>query len=191
VTDISETSVATEMSSYNAAIIGSTGSSTSILEDRRFAGEEADCPNSEKLAWVDNGGRGDLDREVERELWPEGGCRLAMLIERESRLELAPVVDLRTREDVSGSRMVEEAGLDPTALDDMEELSGRSHGAVFCRRREAGLICDEDPEAAELRPGEEAQCVRAGADKCGSSEYARFLSCLPYSTSTSYPPSEE
>jgi hypothetical protein len=40
----------------------------------------------------------------------------------------------------SGNMIVDDAGLDVTALEDTEELRGRSHGAVFCRRRDEGLI---------------------------------------------------
>lgn len=73
---------------------------------------------------------------------------------RESRREDAPpvlqdvgLVDLRVREEVSGSNMVDEAGLDAMALDDAEELSGLSQGAVFCRRRVPGLMWDPDEAA--------------------------------------------
>jgi hypothetical protein len=39
----------------------------------------------------------------------------------------------------SGKRMVDDAGLDPTTLDETELLRGRSQGAAL-RRRDAGLI---------------------------------------------------
>ena len=41
---------------------------------------------------------------------------------------------------VSGRIMVDEAGLDPTTLDETELLRGLSHGAVPWRRNDAGLI---------------------------------------------------
>lgn len=42
--------------------------------------------------------------------------------------------------DASGSIMVDDAGLDPTRLDETEQLRGLSHGAVLWRRSDAGLI---------------------------------------------------
>jgi len=39
----------------------------------------------------------------------------------------------------SGNRMVDDAGLDPTTLDETELLSGLSQGAAL-RRNETGLI---------------------------------------------------
>ena len=74
-------------------------------------------------------------------------------MERERRREAAPAPQLeevaepaetgtcplRDRE-ASGSITVDEAGLDPITLEDIEELRGRSHGALACRLREAGLI---------------------------------------------------
>lgn len=87
-----------------------------------------------------------------------------MCIVRDSRREDAPpvpqdveivlgFVGLRVRE-VSGSKMVDDAGLDVMALDDTEELSGLSQGAVLCRRKVPGL--DWDAEEATWRPGDEA-----------------------------------
>jgi hypothetical protein len=46
----------------------------------------------------------------------------------------------------SGNRMVEEAGLDPTALEDTDVLSGLSHGALP-PLRVTGLICELDDAA--------------------------------------------
>lgn len=46
----------------------------------------------------------------------------------------------------SGNRIVEEAGLDPTALEDTDVLSGLSHGALF-PLRVTGLICELDDAA--------------------------------------------
>ena len=43
----------------------------------------------------------------------------------------------------SGNIMVDEAGLEPMALDKTELLSGLSHGAVVDLRRDAGLIWAE------------------------------------------------
>lgn len=40
----------------------------------------------------------------------------------------------------SGNITVEDAGLDPRALEESEELRGLSQGVVFCLRRDAGLI---------------------------------------------------
>ena len=42
--------------------------------------------------------------------------------------------------------MVEEAGLDPTALEDTDVLSGLSHGALH-PLRVTGLICELDDAA--------------------------------------------
>lgn len=130
--------------------MGSIGSSTKILEERRLAGEGAEVMKSEKLVCVESGGRGDRDRDVERELWPERVGRDGMCIVRESRRDDAPPVPqevgagmgfegFRVRE-VSGNKTVDDAGLEAMALDDTEELSGRSQGEVFCRRNELGLI---------------------------------------------------
>jgi hypothetical protein len=58
-------------------MIGSTGLSTRMREERRLldgAGLERD---SVKLEWL-FGGRGEREREVERELWPERVGRMGM-----------------------------------------------------------------------------------------------------------------
>lgn len=68
-TDISVMSVATAMISYRAAIRGSTGSSIRIRDERRLKVELV--AYSEKLGWEERGGRGDRDRDVERELCPD------------------------------------------------------------------------------------------------------------------------
>ena len=66
--DISVISVATPMISYRALIIGSTGSSTRIREERRLEVVKPGLMYSEKLACMLEGGSGDRDRDVEREL---------------------------------------------------------------------------------------------------------------------------
>ena len=110
--------------------------------------------NSEKLACVDSGGRGDLDREVERELAPEREGRVGICIVLEMRRERVPPQEDEPEVGVgcfrvigtSGNRMVEEAGLDPTALEDTEVLSGLSHGALV-PLRVTGLIWELDDAA--------------------------------------------
>ena len=82
-------------------------------------------------------------------------------MERESRREAAPVPQLEELaeaaetgtgalrdNEVSGSITVDDAGLDPMTLADMDELSGRSQGALACRLKEAGLLCTEESTRA-------------------------------------------
>jgi hypothetical protein len=52
--------------------------------------------------------------------------------------------------------MVDDAGLDPTTLDETELLRGLSHGAVPWRRNDAGLIW-----ADTALPGAEEKKVRS------------------------------
>ena len=49
--------------------MGSTGSSTKIRDERRLNAEVT--AYSEKPPWDETGGRGDLEREVDRELCSE------------------------------------------------------------------------------------------------------------------------
>lgn len=133
--------------------MGSTGLSTNMRDERRFR-VGIDWPKSEKLACVESGGRGDRDRDVERELSPErvGFIGICMVLER--RCEGAPAQEDEPEVEVgcfrvigtSGNRMVEEAGLDPTALEDTDVLSGLSHGALL-PLRVTGLICELDDAA--------------------------------------------
>jgi hypothetical protein len=57
----------------------------------------------------------------------------------------------------SGNIMVDDAGLDPTTLDETELLRGLSHGAVPWRRNDAGLIW---VDAVLPRAEEELEWVR-------------------------------
>jgi len=133
-------------------MMGSTGLSTRTRDERRFK-LGIGWLNSEKLAWVESGGRGDLDREVERELAPEREGRVGMCMVLEMRRERVPPQDepevgvgcFRVI-GASGNRMVEEAGLDPTALEDTEVLSGLSHGALV-PLRVTGLSWELDDAA--------------------------------------------
>lgn len=127
------------------------GSSTRILEERRFVVEEPEETKSEKLAWVERGGgNGDRDREVERELCAERGGRAGICIVRERRRDkAAPPVPQGDGADAavclrligeSGGITVDGAELRAMTLDEAEELSGLSQGRLFCRRKEPGLI---------------------------------------------------
>jgi hypothetical protein len=86
VTEVSRTSVATPMRAYNAPMRGSTGSSTSIREERRLAdGEWAPrslferCVNvSLNVVLCEDGGRGDRDRDVDLEVCPDWVDRVGM-----------------------------------------------------------------------------------------------------------------
>jgi hypothetical protein len=111
---------------------------------------------SEKLLWVDKGGSGERDLDVERELWPEREGRLMWMV-RESRRDGrpwlaqevgAPEAGFRVSGGASGRRIVEVAGLDETALDETEDAIGLSlsQGAAACLRRDPGL--SEELEAA-------------------------------------------
>jgi len=70
----------------------------------------------------------------------------------------------------SGNIMVDDAGLEAMALEDTEVLSGLSHGALFWRRNEAGLIWDVEV----LRAEEDVEAIRIDAGRVvGSCVYAR------------------
>ncbi len=66
-------SVATPIISYSVVMIGSTGSSTRMREARRLGLRET--------AWsaaLSFPGKGERERDVERELWPEREARMGM-----------------------------------------------------------------------------------------------------------------
>jgi hypothetical protein len=73
----------------------------------------------------------------------------------------------------SGNIMVEDAGLEAMALEDTELLSGLSHRAPLCRRKEAGLIWDV-AEDTVLRAEDDVEAIRMDAGReLGSCVYAR------------------
>lgn len=58
-------------------MIGSTGLSIRMREERRLLDEAGLESDSVKLEWL-FGGNGEREREVERELWPERVGRIGM-----------------------------------------------------------------------------------------------------------------
>lgn len=155
-----------------------------MRDERRLPEEGAECPYSEKLAWVEMGGSGEREREVDRELWADLVGRVGIWMVRDKRRDETPcepqdvgallaAFDCFRVRGASGNRMVEVAGLEPTTLEDTDELSGRSQGTVCCLRSEAGLI---DVEDEACRPGDEDQWANAGGLP-SSSVFARCLPC--------------
>jgi hypothetical protein len=114
------------------------------------------------------GGRGERDREVERELWPERVVRIGMWIERDKRREVMPPDDqeefaavLCLRGLVDPSPAWEDPAAELGAIVD-EGVEGLSQEMVACLRMRPGL--EEDREAA-MSPGEEEECVRVGGPR--------------------------
>ena len=120
-----------------------------------------DAPKSEKLAWLDSGGRGDREREVERELCSDWDGRVAMWIERESRREDAPVPqpDGAPTAAVAAPWALRVIGASGRVMVEAEGLMDvrRSHLLLCCLRREDGLI-EVDEDAVKV-DGDEWECV--------------------------------
>jgi len=76
--DVSVMSVATPIIAYRVVMIGSTGSSTRMREARLLGLVDT-------WSWLLFPGKGDREREVERELWPERDILIGMCMLRDSR----------------------------------------------------------------------------------------------------------
>lgn len=131
-----------------------------MREERRFTVEIGST--SEKLPWVVEGGMGDRDLEVERELWPDLTGRVGIWTVRESLREEKlwdgqamggmALDNLRglfvSERDVAGTM-----GLG-TVLEEGGVGRDLSQGLVFCLRREGPK--EEDVDAAR-RAGNEVR----------------------------------
>jgi hypothetical protein len=154
--------------------MGSTGVSSRNREERRF--EQALEMLSDRLPrTLTAGGKGDLERDVERELWVDGPVREGTWVERESRRE-RPCID-QGLEGVTFDRLPTGSGVDVAvaapgiATAGVEvKLRGLSRGKVCCLRKEAAL---SDGGDAARSPGDEAQCVREGGTRLASPVDAR------------------
>jgi hypothetical protein len=132
-------------------MMGSTGLSIRIREERRLLDEAGLEKDSEKLEWL-FGGRGEREREVERELWPERVGRIGMWMERDRRREAMPLDDREVFAAVlclRGLVVPSPAWEDPAA--ELGAVGGvgagvLSHEMVACLRMTPGL--EEAREAA-------------------------------------------
>lgn len=114
-----------------------------MRDERRLFDE----PKSEKLAWVDRGGRGDRERDVERELCSDGDGRVAMCIDRESRREDALAAQPAGAPGAAAAGGLRVMGASGRVMVDAEGLidGWRSQLLLWWRRREPGLMeADED-----------------------------------------------
>jgi hypothetical protein len=131
-----------------------------MREERRLVAEAGLERDSVKLEWLFGGGRGEREREVERELWPERVGRIGMWIERDKRREAIPPDDQEVSAEAPCLRGLVVASLaweDPAAVfgaDADEEPETLSQEIVAWRRIRLGL--EEDSEAARS-PGEEEE----------------------------------
>src|SRR5712671_818978 len=126
-------------------MIGSTGLSIRIREERRLVDEAGLERDSEKLEWL-FGGRGEREREVERELWPERVGRMGMWIERDRRREAMPLED----QEVFAAALCLRGLVVPSPAweDPAAELGAAASGGAV-----AGALSQEMVACLRMRPG--------------------------------------
>lgn len=144
-------------------MIGSIGSSSSTRDERRLDADDVGCgaavcaKASEKLACELGGGRGERERDVDRELCPDRLARTGTCMLRDSRRDGRPGLLREGPATEGGSTRSRVMGASGRTMllpaDDGGEFKGLgSHGTGCVLRSEAGL---SDWLDAGPRPGDE------------------------------------